>query len=167
MLSYEEVNSILNYDKDTGSITWKKNRKESWIGKFAGSYTSAGYHELNLQKNSKRNRLLGHRVAWLLTHKRWPEKHIDHINGDKADNRIANLREVDNQENHKNMKRHVGNKSGHTGIYWSKACSKWQAYICIDSKQTYLGVFDDLDDAVQVRKDAEISAQFHKNHGRT
>lgn len=166
MLDYSEISKILNYDASTGSMTWKENRRRPLIGKEAGSFTKAGYREIAIHRGGERHRMYCHRIAWLLTHGEWPSNHIDHINGKVDDNRIENLREVDNQTNHKNMKRHIGNKSGHTGIYWSKACSKWQAYICIDGKQTYLGVFNDLDEAVQVRKDAEISAQFHKNHGR-
>lgn len=92
---------------------------------------------------------------------------IDHINGDTSDNRAVNLREVTNQDNHKNMKRHKGNKSGHTGVYWNTAVHKWQAYIAVDGKQKYLGIYDDVKDAAKVRKEAEIKYGFHKNHGRT
>jgi len=166
MLSFEELDSTFKYDKETGLLTWKKNRRKTSIGKEAGNDTAAGYRELTLHRDGNRYRLFTHRVAWILTHGKWPEKQIDHINGNTKDNRLVNLREVSNQENHKNMKRHKGNKSGATGVYWSKAASKWQAYICIDGKQTYLGVFEDKEEAFKIRRDAEGVAEFHKNHGR-
>ena len=169
MLSYGDVKEIFDYDSVSGDILWKKTRYKSRIGKLAGNLNKGGYRELSVTApgTNKKQRMYAHRVAWLLTHGKWPEKHIDHINGNKTDNRLVNLREVTNQENHKNMKRHAGNKSGSTGVYWSKATSKWQAYICIDGKQTYLGVYADLEEAIKAREDAEIMAKYHKNHGRT
>lgn len=170
MLSYEEVKEIFDYDPVTGDIIRKgRTRYKSQIGTIAGSANSDGYWELCFSdtETKKRHRMYAHRVAWLLIHGKWPEHQIDHINGNPSDNRLINLREVNNQENHKNMKRHKGNKSGYTGVYWNTAVNKWQAYICIDGVQTYLGVFDDVEEAAKVRADAEEMAKYHKNHGRT
>lgn len=162
MLTYEEVNSLFNYDPVTGVIRRVKS------GIIAGSKTGKGYWEISVTnlETRKRDRMYAHRMAWLLTYGDWPKKHIDHINGYPSDNRLSNLREVNNQENHKNMKQHIGNSSGYTGVYWNKRAKKWQAYICVDGKQQYLGVFTDIDEAAQARVDADKEYKYHKNHGR-
>jgi hypothetical protein len=162
MLTYEEVSEVLDYDPETGLLKWNECAHHTVRGKIAGSVNKDGYVDLRC----KGKRMYGHRVAWLLTHKEWPKKHIDHINGIKTDNRIVNLRVVTNQQNRKNMKRHKGNSSGVTGVYWSNRAKKWQAYICVNYKQIYLGVFKYLVDAETARKEAEIEYGFHKNHGR-
>jgi len=162
MLTYEEINKSFTYDPATGLLKRKKTRNSLLEGKEAGSYTKAGYREVGVKKN----RLYVHRVAWMMTYKAWPDGHIDHINGIKDDNRIENLRVVNNQQNHTNMKQHKGNSSGVTGVYWSKRAKKWQAYICVSGKQKYLGVFKYLKDAETARKEAEMEYGFHKNHGR-
>lgn len=83
----------------------------------------------------------------------------DHINGNKLDNRRSNLRSCNNSENHYNIKLMSNNTSGHKGISWSKAAKKWHAYINKDSKRTYLGIFDNLADAIQVYEEA--AAELH------
>lgn len=162
MLTYEEVNEVLDYDEKTGLLKWSEKAFHTVRGKIAGNINAGGYIELQC----KCKRMYGHRVAWLLTNKEWPSGEIDHINGDRSDNRIENLRIVSSQQNSKNAKRHKGNSSGVTGVYWNKRAKKWQAYICIDGKQTYLGIFDVLGDAKTARKEAEVEYKYHKNHGR-
>jgi len=162
MLTYGQVNDVLKYDPNSGLVEWKDNVNKRFAGKEAGSRNKNGYVDIRC----KNNRIYGHRVAWLLTHKEWPDGQVDHINGITDDNRIENLRVVSNQQNHTNMKKHKGNSSSVTGVYWNKRAEKWQAYICIDYKQIYLGVFKYLVDAETARKDAEIKYGFHKNHGR-
>lgn len=163
MLGYEEAIKIFEYDEHTGVIKWVYCAANRRRGKTVGSRTRSGHLELSY----KRQRLYAHRLAWLLANGDWPKGHIDHINGDPADNRLVNLRDVNNADNHKNMKRHFDNSSGTTGIYFNKRAKKWQAYICVKGKQMYLGVFKDIDEAIKVRKQAEVEYGFHANHGRT
>lgn len=80
---------------------------------------------------------------------------VDHINGDKLDNRLSNLRIVTNQQNCMNRKLVSNNTSGVTGVYWNKGMSKWQAQIMYKRKYMYLGCYDNIEDAVKARKDAE------------
>lgn len=84
----------------------------------------------------------------------------DHENGNKLDNRRGNLRTCNNSENHYNIKRMSNNTSGHKGISWSKAAKKWHAYINKDGKRTYLGIFDDKQEAIRVYR-----AAAKKKHG--
>lgn len=162
MLTYEDVNKVLSYNPENGLLIWKQSANKRYAGKIAGNLNAGGY----IETSYRRHRLYGHRVAWLLTNKEWPKDQIDHINGIRDDNRIENLRVVDNKQNHTNMKKHKGNSSGVTGVYRNNRAKKWQAYICVDYKQIYLGVFKYLVDAETARKEAEIKYGFHKNHGR-
>jgi hypothetical protein len=113
-----------------------------------------------------------HRMVWSAMYGTIPEgKEVDHINGDKQDNRLENLRLVTRQENMRNAKKSNANTSGCTGITWSKAAGKWQAQTevtqpCGKRKGKYLGVYDDWFDAVCARMSANNLYNFHANHGR-
>jgi hypothetical protein len=91
---------------------------------------------------------------------------IDHINGDPLDNRIENLRSVTNMENMRNAKKFKTNTSGHVGVSWSKLCGKWEAYIWNNGTKINLGLFENIQDAVDKRKDYELLLGYHENHGR-
>ena len=107
-----------------------------------------------------------HRVAWALYHGKWPDKQIDHINGNPLDNRIKNMRVVSVRENGKNKKRPSTNTSGIIGVYWNKASSKWVAQIGVNRKTIFLGSYDNITDAANARQTAEKKYNFHPNHGR-
>jgi hypothetical protein len=106
-----------------------------------------------------------HRVAWAIHFGEWP-KFIDHINGDKTDNRIENLRAVSFVENTRNRKRPTNNSSGHAGIYWHTKERRWVARIGDGAGRKRLGSFLNLDDAVAARRKAEVDLGYHPNHGR-
>ncbi len=92
--------------------------------------------------------------------------HIDHINGDRGDNRISNLRVVTSTENNRNKAINKNNTSGVTGVTWSKSRRKWIAQIHIGKIGKALGGFDRVEDAIAARKNAETRYGFHENHGR-
>jgi hypothetical protein len=108
---------------------------------------------------------LAHRVVWALVHGAWPQKQIDHIDHDRTNNRVENLRIVGHQENHRNTTLRKNNASGFMGVSWYKAGEKWTAYIMIDRVKKHLGCFDALEDAVAARRAAEARFGFHENHG--
>lgn len=138
MLTLEEARQILSYDPATGKLTWIVNRsRKVRAGANAGA-VSHGYVRIKVDGKP----YAAHRVAWLLTTGRWPAAQIDHINGDRSDNRLVNLREATNSENHQNLPVLVTNKSGYTGVSWNKARCKWQAFIVKDGRSIYLGLFD-------------------------
>ena len=82
---------------------------------------------------------------------------VDHIDGDKLNNRKENLRECTRANNLKNRKLNHNNKTGHKGVFWYdyNDYQKWRAYITLNGKQTYLGYFDNIEDAIHARKEAE------------
>lgn len=97
------IKSSLRYDSRTGMLIWKiKPRKASFIGDTAGCLSPLGYIHISFRGMQ----LKAHRVAWFLFYGRYPKNIIDHINGNRADNRIENLREVTHRENLRNMKKH-------------------------------------------------------------
>ena len=107
-----------------------------------------------------------HRVIWAMVHGEWPD-HIDHINHNKSDNRISNLRSVTHQENHMNRSIGKSNTSGHVGVVWHKKSNKWGAKIVVNGKSKHLGLFTDISDAIAVRAAANIEYNYHENHGVT
>ncbi len=110
------------------------------LNKFVGGLNSKGYIQLKFMGKTYK----GHRVAWFLTHGVWPDC-LDHINGDRADNRICNLREATVQENNRNK---VGtSKSGVKGVCLCGNSDKWQASIKSAGKTMYLGCFTDKKEA--------------------
>ena len=82
-------------------------------------------------------------------------KYIDHINGKTFDNRKSNLRIVNKSQNAMNKGLQNNNTSGVTGVYWHKQSNKWIAYITVDGEYIYLGSYNNFEDAVKVRKEAE------------
>lgn len=84
------------------------------------------------------------------------DKVVDHINLDKLDNRKSNLRTCTTQQNNMNKGVTKNNTSGYHGVYWDKKNFKWMALIQIKGKQIYLGRFNTKEDAIEVRKQAEI-----------
>lgn len=81
---------------------------------------------------------------------------VDHINGDKLDNRKSNLRICKKKENPKNCTLYSNNTSGYKGVTWMGRLNKWQVNLQVNKKNLYLGVYSDLEKAIEVRKKAEI-----------
>jgi hypothetical protein len=109
---------------------------------------------------------MAHRVAWAVYHGKWPNHQIDHINGDPADNRLANLRDVPQHINARNVKRRKDNTSGCTGVSWVKRFGKWMAFAPRgDGRSKNLGCFKTFDEAVEARAASIAGLGFTERHG--
>lgn len=152
VLTAARLKELLRYCPDTGVFDWiSNNGMRVCIGKPVGS-KSRGY--LRIRVDGKK--YFAHRLAWLYVHGEWPEHELDHVNRDRADNRIANLRPASDTQNQRNRGIQRNNSSGVTGVYWRPADRKWQAMIKINKKLISLGVFALKGDAVQARRAAEV-----------
>ena len=161
LLTRKYLLSILEYNKETGQLIWKINRAKAKMGEPAGCLTPKGYLYIGINGQ----RYFAHKLVWFYVTGRWPRKQIDHINQNGADNRFENLRLVTNRENHRNKRLSKKNASGHTGINWIERLAKWRARIMVDGKDIHLGVFADIRDAINARKEANLVYGFHENHG--
>lgn len=171
-----ELAQLLEFDPEKGEIYWlprpetmfaSEQSCRTWNSRYAGkrAFTYVDVH--GYMRGTIFDRpYFAHRVIWALAYRTWPAGQIDHINGDKTDNRLLNLRVVTNQENGRNQKRHRTNTSGMRGVCWDKKNLKWMARIKVDGFQKNLGRFDRYEDAVSKRIEAEATYGFHPNHGR-
>lgn len=135
-LTAERLREVLDYDPDTGVFTRKVRTGNVKIGDVAGSFNGKGYIRIGIDGRLHR----AHRLAWLYVTGEWPKDQIDHINGDRGDNRLANLREVNNAENQHNLRKaRADNTTGFLGV--SPRYGKFRAYIMVDGKNKHLGCF--------------------------
>ena len=119
-LTAESVRNLLDYDPETGALKWKVDRRSVRAGAIAGSITRDGYRRVGIDGAS----YSAHRVAWLHFYGKKPEHQVDHINGDRLDNRISNIRDVSGKLNIQNQRRpHSRNKAKLLGVTTlSKSC---------------------------------------------
>lgn len=162
MITQEELKLSLDYNPDTGVFTWKiKPQSRIPKGSVAGTLHHRGYIHIILKGKA----YLAHRLAFLFIDGKFPEFEIDHENHIKHDNRWVNLIEKTHRENGKNQSKSIRNTSGTTGVHWSAICNKWRANITSEGVRHNLGLFSRKEDAIEVRKLAEIKYGFHENHG--
>lgn len=109
---------------------------------------------------------MSHRLAWLYTYGHWPIDQIDHINGIRDDNRICNLREVNNQQNQMNAKKRFDNTSGKTGVCYFSRDNNWRSTIVFKGKSHHLGYFETKEEAILAREEAEVRFGFSERHGK-
>ena len=157
MITQQRLKEILDYDPNTGVFTWLCDRGGSIkAGQVAGCIDkNTGYQVITADYRTYKS----HRLAWLYMYGYWPDQ-IDHKNGNKIDNRLTNLREVNHQENAQNRGRLVNNKYGCTGVFPSRnKANPWSAVIIVKGEFKFLGNFSTLEDAIKARKEAELIYQ--------
>ncbi|MDO9381848.1 MAG: HNH endonuclease [Hyphomicrobiaceae bacterium] len=148
-LTPERLREVVSYNSETGEFRWLQNsspyakRHPYSAGDVAGARHSNGYLAFWVD----RKKYLAHRVAFFWVHGRWPSADLDHVNRDRTDNRIVNLREASRVQNNGNSGIPNHNTSGIKGVRWHAARGKWVAQISINNRCKYLGIYADKEDA--------------------
>lgn len=161
-LTVDLLNHLFEYDKETGNLIWKTRPTNSVkAGEIAGSETEKGY--IRIAINHKKYR--AHRLVFLM-HKGYLPKTLDHINGDRKDNRIENLRPATLAQNAQNRDISSRNKSGYKGVCWDKQTKKWKAEIETSGERVRLGYYNTPEEADKVVRKAreELHGDF-AHHG--
>ena len=156
-LTQDDVRRALDYDAQTGVMTWRTrtDRDHSWNMRFAdevaGNTMGHGYRCINILGKLH----LVHRLAWLWMTGEWPPGNIDHINRDRADNRWCNLRLASASQNAMNSGLREANTSGVKGVSWSKSKRRWIAFMTLNGKRRHLGSSTMIEEAKRIRQAAE------------
>lgn len=180
MITVDFLRTLLRYEPETGKLFWLARTPEMFVAKeqpaahscaiwnrrFAGqealtANTGRGYRQGSIFGK----KCFAHRAAWALASGSWPEADVDHINGDRSDNRADNLRSATRTENGRNQKLRSTNTSGAMGVSKARG-DAWQAYVKVDGVSRHLGTFASKEDAVRARRAADKALGFHENHGR-
>ena len=147
-MNYELCRALFIYDKETGLFVWRENPniRHKIKGNIAGTKLKTGYISISYLRRF----YLGHRLAWLYEYGEFPKGKIDHINGIKDDNRIANLRLATNSQNQMNTR--GKNCNPFKGVSYAKANKKWRARINKDGVSYWLGLYDSQIEASEAYK---------------
>lgn len=142
LLPLNEIRDLLRYDAETGQfIRLKKTNNRVKVGEVCGFVDIDGYRRVRVGKA-----VLAHRLAWALMTGDWPDHEIDHVNGDRDDNRWANLRAADRHQNSWNRKA-LPNATGYTGVCKGSKSNRYEAAITARGKRFHLGTFDTPEEA--------------------
>lgn len=138
-MDQKTLKDVLKYEPDTGHFYWLKDSQRVRAGQKAGTL-SLGYIRIYVASG----RHLAHRLAWLYMLGEWPPDQIDHINGNRSDNRWRNLRPASNSQNNVNRRKpSIIPSSGYRGVAYDKRRGHWYAQIKVNRKHIYLGRFED------------------------
>lgn len=173
--SYDDMAELVLGVPEEGKLFWKARPLEmfksvrdwkAWNTLYAGkpsfySVDSKGY----LHGNIGGQKFRAHRVMWLMYYYEWPIGEIDHIDGNRKNNIISNLRDVSAIVNRRNARMFSHNTSGVNGVYWNAKIRKWCAQIKINGWPKHLGSFTSIEDAASARKAADREAGFTERHG--
>jgi len=174
------LRKLLRYDADTGRLFWRE-RMPNMFGQSGYGGSTGQCSRWNARHSGaealtnidaygyRAGRIMGqlykaHRVVWCIETGGQIFGQLDHVNGDRLDNRMCNLRVATSLDNARNAKKSARNKSGSSGV-WRNG-KVWVAQIGGGKNREYLGSFREKSDAIEARTDAEIRLGYHKNHGR-
>lgn len=167
------LRQVLKCDPETGRLFWlprprhffRRDRDHrKWNTRYAGAEAfttiNAGGYRVAAIFDQK---FYGHRVVFAFANGRWPVGEIDHIDGDRTNNKISNLREASSLDNSRNSACRAGRS--HPGIR-QHANGRWRVGIGVAGRKIHLGYFNSYAHALATRKAAEEKYGFHPNHGR-
>jgi HNH endonuclease len=151
-----EIRNLINIFEYKDGLLYRKNGQFKGL---AGTLHHSGYWQVKVGKKS----MWSHKIIFAIHHGYFA-KQIDHIDGNKLNNRIENLRESTSQQNHWNVGVSKNNKSGYKNIYFQN--NRWRVMMRIDKKMTQIGSYEDIELAQLVA--IEARNKYHKefaNHG--
>ena len=168
----KEVQAALDYDPATGALTWRclppsgfESHKAFtvWGSKYPGKLALTAKNKNGYLTGKFKGKFLSaHRAAYACMLGRWPDDLIDHIDGNKENNKWENLRPVTRAENNANRARMANNTSGAVGVHWDKKCDRWVSKI----RGSVIGFHKSWADAVTARKlAAALDGGFTQRHG--
>lgn len=175
-----DLRKLFEYNPDTGIVTHKATRNRNtfttegsyksflkrFAGKEAGGKDTGGYLRGSVTYAGETKKFMMHRVALLVHGITIPDGcEVDHIDGNRVNNKLSNLRVVTHAENARNMGIGSHNKSGVVGVTWNVRASRWESRITFNGKFLFLGLFADKDKAIAARKAANVVYGYHENHG--
>jgi hypothetical protein len=163
-LTEDYLKSLLHYNHKTGVFTWLKSRGRVSVGTVAGILQPDGYRYIKIDKKNH----LEHRLAWFYVTNCFPcgdQNFIDHINGNKSDNRFENLRVCSDSENKRNRGKQMNNTNKFKGVSYDKRRGKYYARVTnpLTKKQENLGSFKTQEEAslVYEAKSQEYFGEFY------
>ena len=143
MLTAETVRKLLDYDPETGVFRWRVDASSRARKGMVAGWVKGGYVMIKISGETYR----AHRLAWLHVHSCWPPEHIDHANGNRADNRLANIRAATNSQNSANKSVQRNNDLGLKGVSFCKRSNRYRATISVKGRKSHLGYFKTPDEA--------------------
>jgi len=161
MLTQARLKELLSYDPVTGLFTWRVNRRGHVVaGQRAGCDNGPnGYRVLKVAGRV----YLEHRLAWFYVTGEWPERDVDHVNGNRKENSFLNLRPATRKQNLENQKLRIDNTSGHRGVTLDKRTGRFVARIFHNRRGYHIGVFDTAEQAAVAAK-SKRDALFTHHH---
>lgn len=174
-IDLKELAAQVEVHFDTGHIFWRQPTEAAFPDKRKWRISSTkrknlqAFNTLSEQGYLKgvifrSKTLYAHAIVWAMFSGSWADE-VDHIDHDKTNNKISNLRSVSRQENARNTSLRPNNTSGANGVYFNKLAKKWCAYIKANNRTVPLGYFASFEDAVEARREADRLYGYHENHG--
>jgi hypothetical protein len=172
-LTASVLKECLSYNQETGEFFWLSRPEHhfrqlrdqiAWncrnAGHLAGAIDSKGYWRIALWKRHYR----AHRLAFLYVKGRLPDGDVDHVDGDRLNNRFSNLREATRVQNLWNTQAHKDSRTGVKGVHWHDRANKYQARIYLNGKTVSLGLFSTVEAASAAYQKASREAHGDFSH---
>ena len=158
-IEQSRVRELYNYDGV--KLLRRTSRGGQEVGSEPGFISSGEYKQISVDGKT----YMYHHIVWLWETGRLPTSELDHIDRNKTNNSISNLRECTPTENCQNRPLRIDNKTGVNGVYLKKGRNKYQAMIRVNKKLISLGMFDTIEEATIAREEANIKYGFSNSHG--
>ena len=169
LVTQEDLREVFFYDASTGQMVWRPREcletdvsasvrrwNTRWAGKTAGTPCGKGYTILSVTVEGRKVRILAHRAVWIYHRGAIREgMDVDHINRNRSDNRLENLRLATRSENNQNSAASRNCKTGVLGVSLHKPTGKYRADIVLHRRQVFLGLYPTPEEAEVVRRYAE------------